>query len=81
MIAKGASFRCLCLGLGLMLTVEALDLSSFSGQASTKLLIESVVGIETTPQAREMLLQVKEDSPDYTCTATKRCDLGCCGPL
>lgn len=24
---------------------------------------------------------VAADSPDYTCTKTKKCKLGCCGPL
>jgi chitinase len=67
--------------LGLLLTVEALDMSSFAGQAETKLLVENVAGMESTPQARQMLVQANDDPPDYTCTATKGCDLGCCGPL
>ena len=71
----------LCLGLVLFLNVNAIDLSTFSGQAETKLLMESVAGQETTTKAREMLLKAADDPPDYTCTATKRCDLGCCGPL
>lgn len=78
MMSKGVSFRCIYLGL--LLTVEAIDMSTFAGQAETRLLLESVVGMETTAEAGEMLLRAKEE-PDYTCTATKRCNLGCCGPL
>jgi chitinase len=81
MIAKSVSLRRICLGFGLLFTVEALDMNSFAGQAETKLLMESVAGMETTPQAGEMLIQAANDPPDYTCTATKGCDLGCCGPL
>lgn len=81
MAPKSALLPRICLGLCLLMTVEALDLSSFSGQAETKLLMESVTGIESTPQARQMLIQANENKPDYTCTATKPCDLGCCGPL
>ncbi|KAF2124900.1 glycoside hydrolase family 18 protein [Dothidotthia symphoricarpi CBS 119687] len=81
MTPKGASLRCIYLSLGLLLTIEALNLSSFSGQAENRLLMESVAGLETTPQAREMLLKANEGPPDYTCTATNPCDLGCCGPL
>jgi chitinase len=80
MTLKGASLRCIYLSLWLFLTVEALKLNSFSGQAENKLLMENVAGQEATPQAREMLLKANEN-PDYTCTATKPCDLGCCGPL
>lgn len=76
---RPVSIRRLCL-LGFLLVVDAIDLSTFTGQAEMKLLVENVAGQEATPQAREMLLQA-EDKPDYTCTATKRCDLGCCGPL
>jgi chitinase len=81
MFSKYASLRCTLLGLGLLMTVEALDLSSFAGQAENKLLIENVAGQETTPQAREMLMKANDGPPDYTCTATKPCNLGCCGPL
>ncbi|KAF7672440.1 glycoside hydrolase family 18 protein [Alternaria burnsii] len=81
MTPKDASLRCLYLGLSLLSTVQALNLGSFGGQAETKLLLESVAGMETTPQAREMLLRATNNQPDYTCTATKSCDLGCCGPL
>jgi chitinase len=68
------------LSLAVLLTVEALNLGSFTGQAENRLLMENVAGQEATPQAREMLLKANEN-PDYTCTATKSCDLGCCGPL
>ena len=81
MTLKGASLRCTYLILGLLSTVQALDLSSFAGQAKNRLLMENVAGQETTPQALEMLLTANENPPDYTCTATKPCDLGCCGPL
>ena len=81
MTPKDASLRCLYLGLSLLSTVQALNLGSFGGQAETKLLLESVAGMETTPQAREMLLRAINNQPDYTCTATKPCNLGCCGPL
>jgi chitinase len=76
-----ASTLCIQLSLGLLSTVEALDLSSFAGQAEVKVLFENVAGKEATPQARELLAQANENPPDYTCTATKPCDLGCCGPL
>jgi chitinase len=81
MVTKYVSFRCIYLFLGILITIEALDLSSFAGQAEIKLLIENVAGQETTPQAREMLIKANEDPPDYTCTAKKPCNLGCCGPL
>jgi chitinase len=78
---KCALTLCIQLSLGLLSTVEALDLSSFAGQAEVKVLLENVAGKEATPQARELLAQANENPPDYTCTATKPCDLGCCGPL
>lgn len=81
MTPRGASLRCIYLSLGLLLTVEALDLSSFSGQANNRLLMENVAGQETTPQARELLSKANMAPADYTCTATKPCNLGCCGPL
>jgi chitinase len=76
-----ASFLCIQLGLSLLSTVEALDLNTFAGQAEVKVLLENVAGKEATPQAREWLTAANENPPDYTCTATKGCDLGCCGPL
>jgi chitinase len=78
---KCASTLCIQLSLGLLSTVEALDLSSFAGQAEVKVLLENVAGKEATPPAGELLAQANENPPDYTCTATKPCDLGCCGPL
>ncbi|KNG45018.1 glycoside hydrolase family 18 protein [Stemphylium lycopersici] len=80
MTSRGVSLKGLALSLGLLLTAEALDLGSFGGQAELRLLMENVAGQETTPEAREMLIKANE-KPDYTCTAIKSCDLGCCGPL
>lgn len=80
MAFRGVSLKSLALSLSLLLTTEALDLNSFGGQAEVRLLMENVAGQETTPEAREMLTKANE-KPDYTCTATKSCDLGCCGPL
>ena len=81
MACQGASVWRLSISLSLFLTAGALNLSSFAGQAKNRLLMENVAGLEYTPQAREMLIEANEGPPDYTCTATKPCDLGCCGPL
>ena len=81
MFAMRGSFKRLCLGLSLLSAVHALRLDTFGGQAESKLLMERIVGRESTPAARQMLLQANNDEPDYTCSATKPCKLGCCGPL
>jgi hypothetical protein len=60
---------------------QSLSLDSFGGQAEKKLLMENVVG-ESEPQQRTMLMQANNDEEkDYTCSKTKLCKLGCCGPL
>lgn len=48
---RPVSIRRLCL-LGFLLVVDAIDLSTFTGQAEMKLLVENVAGQEATPQAR-----------------------------
>ena len=80
MTLRPTLLRHLCIGIGILSTVNALNLSTFSGQAGMRVLMEDVAGQETSMQAKEMLVKAN-DKPDYTCTANKRCALGCCGPL
>lgn len=71
----------LWLGLLFASAAQSLSLDSFGGQAERKLLMENVVG-ESEAQQRTVLIQASNDEEkDYTCTKTKLCKLGCCGPL
>lgn len=73
--------RGLWLSVAFACAAQALSLDSFGGQAEAKLLMEKIVG-KTEPQQRTMLMQANEDEDnDYTCSKSKPCKLGCCGPL
>ena len=73
--------RSLWLSLTFAWAAQSLRLDTFGGQAETKLLMDNVVG-ESDRQQRSMLMQAnEEEEEDYTCSKTKPCKLGCCGPL
>lgn len=80
MAPASGSRRWIYLSLGLFSITEALDLSTFGGQAEAKKLMEGIVG-KSDADARRMLFQANDDEEDYTCSATKPCSIGCCGPL
>lgn len=73
--------RGLWLSLAFACAAQALSLDTFGGQAEAKLLMDRIVGKSDTQQ-HKMLLQANTDEEnDYTCSKTKGCKLGCCGPL
>ncbi|KAI6779851.1 putative chitinase [Emericellopsis cladophorae] len=71
----------LCLGMMLVCMAHALKLDTFAGQAEAKLLLEAIVD-QPEVQQRKMVVQAHQDEEeDYTCSESKPCKLGCCGPL
>jgi len=73
----------LCLALGLALPsayAHHLDLNTFAGQAEAWRL-EPIVATQGRSEVLGSLRARDDELPDYSCTATKGCKLGCCGPL
>jgi hypothetical protein len=62
---KARQFTLLCVAAGL---ASALSNRGFASQALQEKL-------------KNPNVFVADDSPDYACTKTKKCKLGCCGPL
>ncbi|KAK3333760.1 hypothetical protein B0T19DRAFT_459130 [Cercophora scortea] len=79
----------LCLGVGLTLSVAHahahahahalhLDLDTFAGQAEASLL-EEAVAENSRHEVSKLMARASDVAPDYSCSKTKPCKLGCCG--
>lgn len=70
--------RVLYLGFGLVSLTHALDLSTFAGQAEASLLQESTINVSDKEAVRMLRVAEAAEENDYTCTADRKCKLGCC---
>jgi chitinase len=79
------SRRLVALGLFCALSVRALDLNSFTGQAQVlgrqREMILNQHQDDGTVKPMRMMAEPEADDSDGKCTKTKGCKLGCCGPL
>lgn len=66
------------LSLGLARIAGALDMSSFAGQAEGSLLREATVEASEQESAQMLMVAEAAEENDYSCTADRKCKIGCC---
>ena len=70
--------RLLYLGFGLVSFAQALNLSTFAGQAEALLLEEATVNVSEEDAVELLAVADEAEENDYSCTASRECKIGCC---